>query len=194
MLVFYSAKRNKCSAYSPDAGKLIFSFRFYSCIFFRTIRRITFTQLVIFRFKFLVHDNALVTVLLFLLSYFYLKARVHVADRQGLVLGKHYYIYVYIYVKLFSTLLVCFMRYLFLVSLLSVAAALQAQQVDSLLNRLSLDSIPGAKADALNSIQYSFHTKFDSLKLEYKSKFASIDSSRSGLQECLNTSIDCTIT
>ncbi len=85
-------------------------------------------------------------------------------------------------VKLFDTLLAGFMHYLFLIFLLSVAVSLQAQQVDSLLNRLSLDSIPGAKADALDSIQYSFYTKSDSLKLEYKSELASIDSSRSGLQ------------
>ncbi len=74
------------------------------------------------------------------------------------------------------------MRYLFLISLLSVAVSLQAQQVDSLLNRLSLDSIPGAKADALDSIQYSFYGKSDNLKLEYKSKFDAIDSTRTGLQ------------
>jgi hypothetical protein len=74
------------------------------------------------------------------------------------------------------------MRYALLIFLLSVVASLQAQQVDSLLNRLSLDSIPVAKTDALDSIQYSFYGKSDSLKLEYKSKFNSIDSTRNGLQ------------
>jgi hypothetical protein len=74
------------------------------------------------------------------------------------------------------------MRYAFLIFLLSVAASLQAQQVDSLLNRLSPDSIHVTQADALDSIQSSFYGTSDSLKHEYKSKFNSIDSTRTGLQ------------
>lgn len=73
------------------------------------------------------------------------------------------------------------MRYALLIFLLSVAASLQAQQVDSLLNRLSPDSVHVTQADALDSIQYSFYGKSDSLKLEYKSKFNSIDSTRTRL-------------
>jgi hypothetical protein len=74
------------------------------------------------------------------------------------------------------------MRYALLIFLSSVVASLQAQQADSLLTKLSLDSISVTKTDALDSIQYSFYSKSDSLRSEYKSKFNSIDSTRNGLQ------------
>ncbi|SKC88772.1 hypothetical protein [Ohtaekwangia koreensis] len=79
------------------------------------------------------------------------------------------------------------MRFWLIILLLLVVASLQAQQQDSLLNALKLDSLSIPKMDALDSIQNSFYARSDSLKLEYKSKFASIDSSRSGLQEKIDS-------
>jgi peptidoglycan hydrolase CwlO-like protein len=82
------------------------------------------------------------------------------------------------------------MRYTLLIFLLTIVSPMQAQQLDSLFNRLPLDTVLVARVDALDSIQHSFYGKSDSLKQEYKSKFNSIDSTRAGLQskiDSLNT-------
>jgi hypothetical protein len=80
--------------------------------------------------------------------------------------------------------------------LVFVVLFLQAQQVDSLFNRLSLDSIPVAKADVLDSIQYSFYGESDSLNRlqlptnKYAHKLDSLMQQREKAVASLNEKMD----
>src|SRR5688500_3520971 len=63
------------------------------------------------------------------------------------------------------------------------AAALNAQQADSLLpSRIHVDSLLAPKQDQLDSIQHSFYDESNRLKASGKARLASLDSSRARVQ------------
>ncbi|WP_333821101.1 hypothetical protein [Ohtaekwangia sp.] len=80
------------------------------------------------------------------------------------------------------------MRFTLILILLVFAVSLRAQQLDSLSRELAaLDTAASPRLDALDSIEYSFYHQSDSLKGEYKNKFASLDSSKNALQHKIDS-------